>query len=190
MATNESILRGALTLFAEKGYDGTGVDLIAERAGIQGPTIYRHFNSKQEMLDLLVDDAESRYDEYFGVSSIPKNKKEFIKMTLDKIKFMMTDPMVRKIRIFLVRTQFRSERIAKVTDMYQMDGMANLFERIISEMMKEGLIKKDNPELLFWDLIAPAMFLITKVDALPECEKESLKIIDKHIRKFCDKYMV
>ena len=34
MSTKQKILDEALTLFAEKGYDGTGVDLIAERVGI------------------------------------------------------------------------------------------------------------------------------------------------------------
>ncbi len=43
MSTKQRILDEALTLFAEKGYDGTGVDLIAERVGIKGPSLYKHY---------------------------------------------------------------------------------------------------------------------------------------------------
>ncbi|MBE5872746.1 MAG: helix-turn-helix transcriptional regulator, partial [Lachnospiraceae bacterium] len=41
MSTKQRILNEALTLFAENGYDGTGVDLIAERVGIKGPSLYK-----------------------------------------------------------------------------------------------------------------------------------------------------
>ena len=37
ISTKDRILDSALTLFAEKGYDGVGVDLIAENAGLKGP---------------------------------------------------------------------------------------------------------------------------------------------------------
>ena len=51
--TKDRILDSALTLFAEKGYDGVGVDLIAENAGIKGPSLYKHFKGKEDILDAL-----------------------------------------------------------------------------------------------------------------------------------------
>ena len=50
MTTKERILEEALTLFAEKGYDGTGVDQIAECVGIKGPSLYKHFKGKEDNL--------------------------------------------------------------------------------------------------------------------------------------------
>ena len=46
MPTKERILYSALDLFSEKGYDGVGVDLIAENAGLKGPSLYRHYKGK------------------------------------------------------------------------------------------------------------------------------------------------
>ena len=40
-----AILEAALALFAERGYDGTPVPLIAEKAGVGAGTIYRYFES-------------------------------------------------------------------------------------------------------------------------------------------------
>ena len=60
MSTKQRILDEALTLFAEKGYDGTGVDLIAERVGIKGPSLYKHYKGKEEILNALIDVAEER----------------------------------------------------------------------------------------------------------------------------------
>src|ERR1700752_3676853 len=54
------ILRAALLLFYERGFDGVGVDLIGERAGISGPAIYRYFSGKDEILLALLDEAIDR----------------------------------------------------------------------------------------------------------------------------------
>ena len=52
--TRERILDSALNLFSEKGYDGVGVDLIGEKCGLKGPSIYKHFKGKEEILDVLI----------------------------------------------------------------------------------------------------------------------------------------
>ena len=51
MSTKDKILEEALTLFAEKGYDGTGVDQIAEAVGIKAPSLYKHFKGKEDILN-------------------------------------------------------------------------------------------------------------------------------------------
>ena len=89
MSTKQKILDEALTLFAEKGYDGTGVDLIAERVGIKGPSLYKHYKGKEEILNALIDVAEERYEEMFGseknIGKIPKDREEFIICTIEWI---------------------------------------------------------------------------------------------------------
>src|SRR5450432_2866251 len=49
----EAILAAALELFAERTFDGTPVPLIAERAGVAAGTIYRHFESKEALVNAL-----------------------------------------------------------------------------------------------------------------------------------------
>ena len=45
-----AILEGALELFAVRGYRETTMADVGQRAGIRGPSIYKYFASKQEML--------------------------------------------------------------------------------------------------------------------------------------------
>lgn len=49
-----------MRLFHERGFDGVGVDLIGEKAGVSGPAIYRYFRSKDEILVTLLDEAIDR----------------------------------------------------------------------------------------------------------------------------------
>ena len=193
MSTKQRILDEALTLFAEKGYDGTGVDLIAERVGIKGPSLYKHYKGKEEILNALIDVAEERYDEMFGseknIGKIPKDREEFIKVTMERISFTMRDSMIRKIRMLLVQEQFRNERISEVTTRHQLDGIQRMFAKIIKDMMDEGLVKRDDPELLAVELTAPAVLQIAKSDRQPQCEEECKEYIEKHLQHFCKVYM-
>lgn len=47
----DEILEAAIELFHEKGYASTSLDDVARVVGIAGPSIYRHFGSKLEILD-------------------------------------------------------------------------------------------------------------------------------------------
>jgi AcrR family transcriptional regulator len=51
--THQRLIRAALELFSTKGYHDTTTAQIAKKAGIAEGTIYRHFPSKQQLLNEL-----------------------------------------------------------------------------------------------------------------------------------------
>ena len=193
MSTKEKILDAALTLFAENGYDGTSVEQIANIVGIKAPSIYKHYKGKEDILNALIDSAETRYEEMFGseknIGRVPQSREEFIKVTMERISFTMRDPIIRKTRMLLVQEQFRNERISEVTTRHQLDGIQGMFAKIIKGMMDEGIVKNDDPALLAAELTAPAVLQIARSDRQPQCEKECMEYIEKHLRHFCKIYM-
>ena len=68
--TRERIVRAAVDLFAERGFHGTGVAEIGERADVQRGALYYHIGSKEELLwqilrdyiQLMLVDAERIVD--------------------------------------------------------------------------------------------------------------------------------
>lgn len=46
----KNILKAALSLFAEQGFDATSSSQIAERAGVAVGSVYQHFHNKRELL--------------------------------------------------------------------------------------------------------------------------------------------
>jgi AcrR family transcriptional regulator len=51
----EAILDAALDLFRRRGFHSVGIDEIGSAAGISGPGVYRHFESKGSLLVALFD---------------------------------------------------------------------------------------------------------------------------------------
>lgn len=51
----EQLLEIGRTVFAERGYDGTSVEEIAERAGVSKPVVYEHFGGKEGLYAVVVD---------------------------------------------------------------------------------------------------------------------------------------
>ena len=192
MSTKEKILETALTLFAQNGFNGTSVEQIAQDVGIKAPSLYKHFKGKEDILNTLIDAAEARYEENFGsdkkIGKIPDSIDEFIHETVEKIRFTMCDPMIRKMRIFLVQEQFRNERLAEITTRHQMDGVQKMYQAIVEGMMKKGILAKGNSSLLALEITAPVALLISKVDRQPSSQKESLELIQKHLLHFFETY--
>ena len=193
MSTKEKILDAALTLFAENGYNGTSVEQITKAVGIKAPSLYKHYQGKEDILNALIDSAEVRYEEMFGsernIGKIPESREEFIEMTMGRIVFTMRDPVIRKTRMFLVQEQFRNQRTSEVTTRHQLDGIQGMFARILKGMMDKDLVKEDDPTLLSAELTAPAVLQIARSDRQPLCEEDALESIEKHLQHFCDVYM-
>jgi len=64
------ILDAASTLFAERGYETTGMRDLAASIGMSPPAIYHYFESKEALMDALIDD--SLQGPRRGISRLPE----------------------------------------------------------------------------------------------------------------------
>ena len=192
MPTKERILYSALDLFSEKGYDGVGVDLIAENAGLKGPSLYRHYKGKEDIFSSLIDMVESHYTKGFGLKNtevgFPESMDDLIENAMGRIQFTMHDDVIRKTRRILAMEQFRSERMAELTTRYHLENLQELYANIFADMMKKGLLKQDDQEYLALEFVSPVTLLIHIYDRQPEREAEVLEKIRKHFEHFVQTY--
>jgi AcrR family transcriptional regulator len=90
-ARAELILREAARLFTERGYQSTTINHIGEAAGISGPGVYRHFESKQDILMALIqrgaEGFAQRATALLGEPGIPKNEllRQLVHLNVDWI---------------------------------------------------------------------------------------------------------
>ncbi len=60
----EAVLDAALELFAERGFHGTAVPLVAEKAKVGAGTIYRYFPSKEALVNALYQRHKGAFGEF------------------------------------------------------------------------------------------------------------------------------
>src|SRR3954468_16945650 len=58
----DRIVEVARAVFAEQGYDAS-LDLVAKRAGVGAGTLYRHFPTRENLIDALMQSWVDRVDE-------------------------------------------------------------------------------------------------------------------------------
>ncbi len=65
------ILQGALAIFLAQGYEGTSMDRVAAAAGVSKITIYKHFQDKEGLFTVLVEQVTAqRFQAVFGALSL------------------------------------------------------------------------------------------------------------------------
>ncbi|MAX80129.1 MAG: TetR family transcriptional regulator [Crocinitomicaceae bacterium] len=66
----QQILIAGAKLFHKKGFKGTTLQAIAQEIGIEGPSLYNHIKSKNEILStLLLSNAQEFYDRMLEIKS-------------------------------------------------------------------------------------------------------------------------
>ena len=56
MSNKQRILEVGLNLFAQQGYEATGVQEICDQAEITKPTLYHYYGSKQGLLESILEE--------------------------------------------------------------------------------------------------------------------------------------
>ncbi len=90
----ESILEAALEAFVERGFHGTAIPQIAERANIAGGTIYHYFESKEVLVNELYRSWKSAISKMV-LARFPQGapvREQFRTMWNVMVEFAMTNP--------------------------------------------------------------------------------------------------
>lgn len=69
--TRANLIKAAMELFANNGYQETTLEQVAERAGLHVQTLYRHFRSKQELATATDQDL---LEEFRAIITAPNRK--------------------------------------------------------------------------------------------------------------------
>ncbi|KIU13006.1 TetR family transcriptional regulator [Bacillus subtilis] len=69
----DMIMKASVSLFTERGFDATTIPMIAERAHVGTGTIYRYFDSKETLVNVLFQESIQRFTEKLkqDVSELP-----------------------------------------------------------------------------------------------------------------------
>lgn len=190
--TKEKILDAALVSFAENGYQGTNLRDLAAGMGLSKSALYRHYESKEDIFWAVLDRMETYYVSRFGspdkLPPVPKSCEELITMTMRMLDFTLHDKRVILTRRLLLTEQFRDARARHLATLHFLTGTKEIYTKVFAEMMENGILKKDDPEILAFAYTAPISSLIHYCDREPEKEPEIMRQIEAFVKHFIKIY--
>ena len=190
--TRERILAAALELFSERGYAGTNIRELSASLGMGKSSLYRHFESKEDIWNALLDEMIAYYGERFGSSEhlppVPESLEGLVQMTMQMASLTIRDENIIKTRKLLSIEQYRDERARDLATKHFLTGLTDMFTPIFAAMMDRGLLRRDDARMLAFAYTAPISALIHLCDREPERTAEAMAQIEAFSRHFIKKY--
>jgi AcrR family transcriptional regulator len=190
--TKERILALALDKFSQNGYDGTNIRELTESLGLVKSAMYRHFGSKEEIWNALLDEMIAYYDARFGSAQhlppVPDSPEGLVALTMGMVNFTIHDEKVVKTRKLLTIEQFRDERARALATRHFLTGLRDMFTPLFQGMMDRGLLVRDDPAMLAFAYTAPISALIHLCDREPEKTAAAIAEIEAFSRHFIATY--
>ena len=190
--TKEKILAAALEMFSQNGYAGTNMRELMASIGYAKSSTYRHFESKEELWNSLLDEMVAYYDDHFGspehLPPVPDSLEEFVAMTMRMVRFTIHDEKIVMTRKLLTIEQFRDGRAKDLATKHFLSGLTEMFAGIFAGMMDKRLLRRDDPAMLALAYTMPISALIHWSDREPEKSAEALTRIEAFSRHFAQIY--
>lgn len=139
----------ALKLFSQFGYDKTTLGKIAEEAGIKPPSLYNHFNSKEQLFLETFEDAVGEHVNhvYMMIQKIENSKVEKKLYTIFKEAAMYYTDKEEKIMFINKALVFPPKELKdglKVKFFHAEDQFTALLEPIFFEGIQNGEIREQS----------------------------------------------
>jgi AcrR family transcriptional regulator len=152
--TKEKIFDVAVDMFAERGYEGVSIRDIAKAVGIKESSVYKHYSSKDEILDSIFEYMKARlYPQQPPGTNMDAmldglTFEQVLEAGLASLKQMMNDQYMVKITRIITIELYRNK---KIRDFFY----GQMFERPVDEnellfrrLMDRKKIKAFDPRAL------------------------------------------
>ena len=111
--TKQRILDAALELFSTQGFEATSIAQIADAVGVRKASLYSHFDSKQAILDCLIESIMEGYSKHSVRSLADRVGDELdpdgvVRLVTEQIRYTVHDEHVSRARKMLTIEQYRS----------------------------------------------------------------------------------
>ncbi len=200
--TKEKILMTALHLFARDGYEAVSVRNIAEELGMTKGALYRHYKNKRDIFDSIVERMIRIDAERANAHQMPEEKYDTMpdayenasleniqKYTVEQFKFWTEDEFASHFRKMLTLEQYRNAEMAQLYSDCIVAGPVAYTEDLFRELIKKGVLKREDPGMLAIEFYAPLFLLINMSDKTGKNE-DYIEIIRNHTEQFIQSHVI
>ena len=194
--TKEQIMEAALELFSQIGFLGTSMSDIASKLKITKGALYKHYESKQQILERIIERMAELDLERAKKYEMPENEqKEFAEAynhipaekireySIAQFKHWTEEKFSSQFRKMLTLEQFRSKKMSELYQNYLAAGPIEYMTEIFRKMTDSDVAAKH----LALEFYGPVFILYSIYDGAPEDAKKSVFIqLENHIENFIE----
>ncbi len=183
----EEILIVALHLFARDGYEAVSVSQIAGELDMTKGALYRHYKSKRDIFDCIVQRMEQQDSEQARQNEVPEESiermpeeyqkvsvEDFVGYSKSMFEYWTEDDFASSFRKMLTLEQFRNEEMQNLYQQYLVSGPAEY----VKDLFKNMKIK--NPEENAVKFYANMFFYYSMYDGAADKAKSQFEqMLDK-----------
>lgn len=194
--TKEKILEEALKLFARSGYMGTSMNDIASQLGVTKAALYKHYSSKQEILDSIVErmnqmDLQRSKEYKMPEGEMEEVIEEYKNIALEKIKqytkvqflHWTEEEFSSCFRKMLTLEQYRDPEMSRLYQHYLSEGPLQYMETIFSGIVNNS----EEAKQLAINFYGPIFLLYSIYDG-SENKQDVMKQLEAHVEGFSKHY--
>ena len=195
--TKDLFLQKALELFAERGYKAVSVAQIAAEVGCTAPALYKHYQSKKDLFDAILEASNKGYEEsmekvHVNYDKHSEERESLIGMTekeqVDTLKNLflhtLTDEWAKAFRKLLMVEQFHMPGLAEIYNERYVYAQIRRHEVLFKVLIEEGVVREADPGALAVTYISPIIVLIGVCDRDGSKIDWALETIEKHVKEF------
>ncbi len=201
--TRERILRAALELFAQSGYEAVTVAQIAGAVGIRAPSLYKHFRSKQDIFDAILREMETRYQAQMAALHMDglnpaadagtlarADVQALIAIARGLFHYYLHDEFAAPFRRMLAVEQFHNPRLGELYARQYVEDPLAFQGALFGLLMQGGHLRAGDATAMALHFYAPVFLLLTLCDSQPDQEPEALRMLERSIQEFLRTYQV
>jgi|ERR1043165_979312 AcrR family transcriptional regulator len=153
ITTKERVKQSAQRLFRERGYAAIGMRELAKEVGIEAPSIYNHYKSKDDLLREICFDMAEQFFAAFDVATGPQKANYEQLRAAIKSHINVISSNLEASEVFFNEWMFLEQpnlgKFKKLRHEYEMK-----FRDIIEKGVKKGEFKKGNPKLISFTIFS------------------------------------
>ena len=174
----EEILTVALHLFARDGYEAVSVSQIAGELDMTKGALYRHYKSKRDIFDCIVERMEQGDSAQAAEHEMPEDDKEcmpeqyetvsldeFVEYSKSMFAYWTEDDFASSFRKMLTIEQFRNEETQRLYQQYLASGPVSYVKDLFESM---GIANAEENAVRFY---ATMFFYYSVYDGTDDKEK-------------------
>lgn len=179
--TKDRIIFESLKLFSKDGFDATSTRVIARSIDCSDAVIYKHFKSKQEILDAIIEICTDRLMAKSHQVKLEEMCWEDVEnVCLGMFEFQTSDEWIVPFRKLLLIEQFKNPKLEAIYRDVFINRPLSYMESIFEVLIKLGYMKPGNPKVYAMDLYSPFFMYHT----IQEENAEVIKTLREHVALF------